>query len=282
MMKWKAKDRYLVDGTNPKIMGIVNVTPDSFSDGGCFASAELAVKHALFLAEEGADLLDIGGESSRPGASIVPLEEELRRVVPVIEEIARSCPLPISVDTVKPAVARAALHAGAMVINDIEGFADKPDLLRIAADSAAGVVVMHMAGDPRTMQFNPTYHDVVTEVYDFLGRRVEAIERAGVEREQIAIDPGIGFGKTFEHNLELLRNLNRFTGLGCAILIGTSRKGFLGTITGRPRDQRATASAVSGLQAILNGASVVRVHDVGPMADALKVWASVQGWDESR
>ena len=169
-----------------------------------------------------------------------------------------------------------------MVINDIEGFADKPELLRIAADSAAGVVVMHMAGDPRTMQFNPTYHDVVTEVYDFLGRRVEAIERAGVEREQIAIDPGSGFGKTFEHNLELLRNLNRFTGLGCAILIGTSRKGFLGTITGRPRDQRATASAVSGLQAILNGASVVRVHDVGPMADALKVWASVQGWDESR
>ena len=279
MPKWKAKDQTLYDETNPKIMGIVNVTPDSFSDGGRHSSVGLAVKHALFLAEKGADLLDIGGESSRPGAAIVALEEELRRVIPVVEEVARACTLPISVDTVKTAVARAAIHAGASVINDIEGFADKPEMLRLAADTGVGVAVMHMPGDPRTMQLNPAYHDVVTEVYEFLARRIEAIERAGLSREQIAIDPGIGFGKTFVHNLELLRNLERFKGLGCAILIGTSRKGFLGTITGRPIDQRATASVISGLSAILKGASIVRVHDVGPMADAIKVWTAIQGWD---
>ena len=277
MTKWKAKDQYLVDGTNPKIMGIVNVTPDSFSDGGRFATVALALDHASFLVTEGADILDIGGESSRPGAEIVPIEEELGRVIPVIEAVVGSCEIPISVDTIKPEVARAAVEAGALVINDIEGIADKPAMIRVAADTGAAVVVMHMAGNPRTMQFNPSYGDVVAEVYEFLARKVEVIEQAGVPRERIAIDPGIGFGKTFDHNVTLLRNLERFAGLGCAVLIGNSRKGFLGKITGRTIDQRATASVVSSLNAILRGASIVRVHDVGPMADAVKVWSALQG-----
>ena len=277
MTKWKAKDQYLVDGTNPKIMGIVNVTPDSFSDGGRFATVALALDHASFLVTEGADILDIGGESSRPGAEIVPIEEELGRVIPVIEAVVGSCEIPISVDTIKPEVARAAVEAGALVINDIEGIADKPAMIRVAADTGAAVVVMHMAGNPRTMQFNPSYGDVVAEVYEFLARKVEVIEQAGVPRERIAIDPGIGFGKTFDHNVTLLRNLERFAGLGCAVLIGNSRKGCLGKITGRTIDQRATASVVSSLNAILRGASIVRVHDVGPMADAVKVWSALQG-----
>jgi dihydropteroate synthase len=279
MPSWIANGRVLIDSndTRPKIMGIVNTTPDSFSDGGLAFESASALEHARGLIQEGADLLDVGGESSRPGAEVVPVDEELRRVIPVIEALAHETDRPISVDTVKPDVARQALRAGASIINDIEALTH-PELARVAAESDAGVVLMHMRGNPRTMQIDPRYDDVVTEVYDFLARRVDACEAIGIKRERIAIDPGIGFGKTHEHNLALLRGLDRFEALGQVILIGVSRKGFLGVLTGRDRSHRATASAVCSLAAANRGARVVRVHDVGAMADAINVWQAVHGF----
>ena len=260
-------------------MGIVNVTPDSFSDGGRASALADALALAARLEAEGADLLDVGGESSRPGAAPVPEAEELRRVLPVIEALAATARVPISVDTVKVEVARRSLAAGATIVNDITALAD-PALAAAAAEAGAGVVLMHMAGTPRTMQLDPRYDDVTAEVLAFLARRVEAAEAAGIPRARIAVDPGIGFGKTQAHNLELLRNLGRFATLGCAVLVGTSRKGFLGAITGRPVGGRSAASIASALAAVARGAAVVRVHDVGPTVDALKVWAALEGWDE--
>ena len=277
MTRWEACGRAIVADDVPKVMGIVNVTPDSFSDGGLAGTLEAAVAHALHLVAEGADLLDLGGESSRPGAEPVPLDEELRRVIPVVEALAPLVAVPISVDTTKAEVARQALRAGASIINDIRGLDGDPDLSRLVAEAGAGVVLMHMAGTPQTMQVDPRYDDVVREVRDDLARRIERAEASGIPRDRIAIDPGIGFGKTFEHNLELLRNLDRFANLGCALLVGTSRKGFLGTLTGRPVGERATASVVSSLAAVARGANVVRVHDVGPMVDAIKVWTALHG-----
>jgi dihydropteroate synthase len=263
------------------VMGVINVTPDSFSDGGRLATPFDAAAHALRLVAEGAGILDVGGESSRPGAEPVPLSEEVRRVVPALEAIVAAVgeSVPISVDTTKAEVARRAIAAGASVINDIRGLEGDEALLRLAAETGAGIVIMHMAGTPKTMQDRPSYVDVVREVYDFLARRVESAEAAGIPRKRIAVDPGIGFGKTLEHNLALLRDLGRFASLECAVVIGTSRKGFLGAITGRPLDQRMTASVVSSLAAAVSGASVVRVHDVGPMADAIKVWTTLRGWN---
>jgi dihydropteroate synthase len=277
MTRWEACGRAIVAGDVPGVMGIVNVTPDSFSDGGLAGTVEGAVAYALRLVAEGADLLDLGGESSRPGAEPVALDEELRRVIPVVEALKPRVAVPISVDTTKAEVARQALRAGASIINDIRGLDGDPDLARLVAEAGAGVVLMHMAGTPRTMQVDPRYDDVVREVRDDLARRIERAEASGIPRERIAIDPGIGFGKTFEHNLELLRNLDRFANLGCALLVGTSRKGFLGTLTDRPVGERATASVVSSLAAVARGANVVRVHDVGPMVDALKVWTALLG-----
>lgn len=279
-IRWEARGRLIVPGGGPpRIMGVVNVTPDSFSDGGRLSSPDAAAAHAARLEAEGADLIDLGGESSRPGADVVPLDEEIRRVVPAVEAIVAAVSIPVSVDTVKTEVARLAIKAGAVVINDIAALTGDPAMTRLAADTGAGVVLMHMAGTPQTMQINPRYDDVVAEVYEWLARRVEAVEAEGIPRARIALDPGIGFGKKFAHNLTLLRNLNRFASLGCAVLIGTSRKGFLGRITGRPLDQLSTASAVSALTAAVGGASVVRVHDVGPTADAIKVWTAQHGWD---
>ena len=279
-IRWEARGRLIVPGGGPpRIMGVVNVTPDSFSDGGRLSSPDAAAAHAARLEAEGADLIDLGGESSRPGADVVPLDEEIRRVVPAVEAIVAAVSIPVSVDTVKTEVARLAIKAGAVVINDIAALTGDPAMTRLAADTGAGVVLMHMAGTPQTMQINPRYDDVVAEVYEWLARRVEAVEAEGIPRARIALDPGIGFGKKFAHNLTLLRNLNRFASLGCAVLIGTSRKGFLGRITGRPLDQLSTASAVSALAAAVGGASVVRVHDVGPTADAIKVWTAQHGWD---
>jgi dihydropteroate synthase len=277
MTRWEACGRAIVAGDVPRVMGIVNVTPDSFSDGGLAGTVEGAVAYALHLVAEGADLLDLGGESSRPGAEPVSLDEELRRVIPVVEALAPRVAVPISVDTTKAEVARQALRAGASIINDIRGLDGDPDLSRLVAETGAGVVLMHMAGTPQTMQVDPRYDDVVREVRDDLARRIERAEASGIPRDRIAIDPGIGFGKTFEHNLELLRNLDRFANLGCALLVGTSRKGFLGTLTGRPVGGRATASVISSLAAVARGANVVRVHDVGPMVDALKVWTALVG-----
>ncbi|MFO0908552.1 MAG: dihydropteroate synthase [Isosphaeraceae bacterium] len=284
MPRWDAQNRTIVppDDLTPRIMGIVNVTPDSFSDGGRFNRVEAASAQAGRLVAEGADLLDVGGESSRPGAEPVPLDDELRRVIPAIEAIAAEHTLPISVDTMKAQVARRAIAAGACIINDITSLTGDPEMVRVAADTGAGVVLMHMAGTPQTMQIDPRYDDVVIEVYDYLARRVEQVEAAGIGRDRIAVDPGIGFGKTNPHSLELLRNLDRFGSLGCVVLIGTSRKGFLGKLTGRPVDERATASAVSALAAATLGAQVVRVHDVGATADAIKVWAAQVGWTPAR
>jgi dihydropteroate synthase len=259
-------------------MGIVNVTPDSFSDGGRAFLLEDAVAAARSLVEEGADLIDIGGESSRPGAEPVGLEEELRRVLPAVEALAATVSVPLSVDTTKVEVAQAALAAGAAIINDITALGS-PEMARAVAERGAGVVLMHMAGTPLTMQRNPQYRDVVEEVRDYLARRADWAESQGIPRSRIALDPGIGFGKTFDHNLSLLRNLDRFASLGCALLVGTSRKRFLGTLTARAAVERTAASVVSSLAAIEAGASVVRVHDVGAMVDALKVWGAIRGWE---
>jgi len=279
---WEARGRLVVPDRVPRVMGIVNVTPDSFSDGGRTARLEDAVNHGVRLVEEGADLLDIGGESSRPGAEPVSLEEELRRVIPVVEALASRVTVPISVDTTKAEVARRALDAGAAIVNDITALGSDPELARVVVESGAGVVLMHMQGEPRTMQDNPRYNDVVAEVLEFLERRLIWAESLGLDRRRIAIDPGFGFGKTKDHNLLILRNIERFASLGCAILVGTSRKRVLGELTGRPVGGRGAATVVSSLAAGVGGANVVRVHDVAPMVDAIKVWTAIRGWDEAR
>jgi dihydropteroate synthase len=260
-------------------MGIVNLTPDSFSDGGRLSGYGESVAFALRLAAQGADLLDLGGESSRPGALPVSLEEELRRVIPVVEELAAQIQIPISIDTTKADVARQALAAGASIINDITALSADPELAQVAAKSGAGVVLMHMQGTPATMQENPQYHDVVTEVYDFLAFRIEWAEARGIARERIAVDPGIGFGKTAAHNLEILRNLERFATLGCPILVGLSRKGLLGSLTGKPVSDRAAATVAASLDACRRGARIVRVHDVGDMVDSIRVWTALRNWE---
>ncbi len=283
MTSWEALGRTILDRDDPapKVMGIVNVTPDSFSDGGRLADPRDAVDHAHRLVAEGADLLDLGGESSRPGSEPVPVEEELRRVLPVVEALAAEARVPVSVDTTKAEVARRALRAGAAIINDITAMGADPEMARVVAEAGAGVVLMHMRGVPRTMQDDPRYEDVIREVYDFLADRLDWAVARGIPRERIAVDPGIGFGKTMAHNLEILRNLRRFDTLGCVVLIGTSRKQFLGTITGRGPAGRATASAVSSLAACAAGARVVRVHDVAATVDAIKVWGTIRGWGGS-
>jgi dihydropteroate synthase len=274
---WTHRGLLLAGDGRPRVMGILNVTPDSFSDGGNYPTPEAALARARLLVFDGAEILDVGGESSRPGATPVPLHLELRRVLPAIEALA-PLGVPISVDTVKPEVARRAVAAGARIINDISGLRD-PAMIAAVAETGAAVVLMHMAGTPRTMQVDPRYDDVVAEVRDYLARQLDAAAAAGIPRERIALDPGIGFGKTHEHNVALLRHLDRFASLGCALLVGTSRKGFLGQITGRPRHERAAATAASSLVAAANGADVLRVHDVAPTVDVLKVWDALHGWD---
>ncbi len=278
MMRWTVGGEPIGPGDRPLLMGIVNVTPDSFSDGGRLRSVADAVAGAQELVAAGADILDIGGESSRPGAEPVALEVELSRVLPLIDMLRPLVKVPLSVDTTKPDVARAAIAAGVDIVNDIMGLAD-PEMLRVAAASRAGVVIMHMRGTPPTMQLAPTYVDVVGEVHAYLADRVEAARSAGIGLDRIAVDPGIGFGKSFDHNRELLRNLGRFQDLGCPILVGTSRKGFLGTITGRPIAERQAASVGSALACAASGASVLRVHDVAATRDALLVWQAQRGWE---
>lgn len=278
MNTWELRGQRIAGDGRPRIMGIVNVTPDSFSDGGLTPTAEAAAAHALRLVNDGADVLDIGGESSRPGAEPVPLEAEWQRVVPAVEALAEVVTVPISVDTAKAAVARAALEAGAAIINDITALDGDPDMARVVADHDAGLILMHMKGEPRTMQQNPTYEDVVGEVLEHLARRIDRAESSGIPRSRIAIDPGIGFGKSAAHNLVILRNLDRFASLGCVVLVGTSRKSFLGKLTGREVDERRVASVVSALAALVAGADIVRVHDVGDTMDALKVWEAQRSW----
>ena len=259
----------------PCVMGIVNVTPDSFSDGGVHDTVDRAVAHALQLAGEGADILDIGGESTRPGADEVPVEEELRRVIPVIERLVQDTTLPISIDTSKPEVMRAAVAAGAGMINDVYGLR-RNGALDAAAVLGVPVVLMHMLGEPRSMQDAPQYDDVVADVHRFLAERIFSAEMAGIAKKNIVIDPGFGFGKTQAHNLQLLAQLRRFTELGVPVLAGLSRKKTIGELTGRdaPRE-RVSGSVAAHLIAAQNGAGLLRVHDVAATVDALKIWQAV-------
>jgi dihydropteroate synthase len=253
-----------------KIMGIVNVTPDSFSDGGEFLDPERAIAHGRQLADEGVDILDVGGESTRPGAGGVDAAEELVRVQPVIEGLAAG-ETPISIDTSKAPVAETALNAGATTVNDVTALRSDPELAAVCAKAGCEVVLMHMLGDPRTMQENPTYDDVVDDVKAFLAERIEFAVSQGIGEERIWVDPGIGFGKTVEHNLELHRRLGELAELGRPIAFGSSRKSFIGKLTGAEVDQRVGGTIASNVVAYVNGASMLRVHDAGPMRQALTV-----------
>ena len=259
--------------TRPLIMGVLNVTPDSFSDGGKFIQLKQSLAHAHALIAEGADILDIGGESTRPGAAPVSLDEERRRVLPVLESLAGGT-VPLSIDTQKPELMREAVAAGAALVNDVNGFR-APGAFDAVANSNAAICIMHMQGEPRSMQRNPGYADVTLDVRDYLAARIKAAAAAGITGERIVIDPGFGFGKTLEHNLKLLRELSGFSVLGCALLAGLSRKAMLGKITGREPDQRVHASTAAALIAVQNGANIVRVHDVAATRDVLAVWHAV-------
>lgn len=258
----------------PLVMGILNVTPDSFSDGGRFADRERAIQHARQMRDDGADIVDIGGESSRPGADPVAEDVELARVLPLVETLAREG-MPVSVDTRRPAVMHAAIGAGAAMINDIAALRE-PGAIEACAASNVGVCLMHMQRSPRTMQAAPIYVDVVAEVREFLFARARASLDAGIGRDRIAIDPGFGFGKTLAHNLALLRALETFSAMGFPVVAGLSRKASLGEITGRSVDERMPASLAAALSAVARGAAIVRVHDVRATVDALKVWRAVE------
>ena len=251
-------------------MGIVNNTPDSFSGDGVAGDADLAVMRALSMFESGADLVDIGGESTRPGAKSVPERVEIERTVPIVESLSGRYPGRISIDTMRPKVAESALFAGATVVNDVSGLRNR-NMIDIVAEHSAGVIIMHMKGNPRTMQLKPRYRDVVLEIMDFLSDRISAAEGAGVDPRLIMVDPGIGFGKNLEHNLEIIARLSELKALGKPIVIGVSRKSFIGRITGSPPDQRLEGSLAAAILAVREGADIVRVHDVPETVRALKV-----------
>ncbi|MEJ5186880.1 MAG: dihydropteroate synthase [Candidatus Geothermincolales bacterium] len=259
------------------VMGVVNVTPDSFSDGGRFLEAEKAVEHGLRLVEEGADILDIGGESTRPGSDFIPLEEELRRVLPVLEKLVEKTDVPISVDTTKAEVARRALDLGCSMVNDISAGRLDPEMLPLVASRGVPICLMHMKGMPKDMQVDPRYDDVVGEIMGFLRERSEAALRAGVAKENILVDPGIGFGKTLQHNLEILRRLGEFRSLGYPILLGTSRKSFIGMILDLPVEERLEGTAASVALGIAAGTDIVRVHDVKEMVRVARVADAICG-----
>jgi dihydropteroate synthase len=258
----------------PRIAGIVNVTPDSFSDGGLFIDPAKAIEHGLKLIEEGADLLDIGGESTRPGAQEVGAEEEIVRVVSVIAALSKQTSVPLAIDTSKPLVMRAAAAAGAGMINDVYALR-REGALDAAAELKLPICLMHMQGEPRTMQQNPQYDDVVSDVRRFLAERIFACEMSGIDKKRIVVDPGFGFGKSLEHNLALLRALDQFAALGVPLMAGLSRKGMIGELTGRPTDDRVEGSVAAALIAVQKGAMLVRVHDVAATRDALAVWHGV-------
>ena len=265
--------QFKLDLSRPLVMGIVNVTPDSFSDGGQHLQRDAAIAHARQLIAEGADIIDIGGESTRPGAQPVSIQQELDRVLPIIEAL-RGAPVPISTDTCKPQVMQAAIAAGVQMVNDINALQDATAMHAVAAGNVA-VCLMHKQGDPQTMQAQPHYQDVVAEVCDFLRGRIAAAVASGIGRERIAIDPGFGFGKTLAHNLALLRGLGKLAELGVPVLAGLSRKSMLGALTGQDVEHRVHASVAAALLAVQRGASIVRVHDVRATVDALKIWNAV-------
>jgi dihydropteroate synthase len=276
-MIWQTT-RFRIDLSRPQVMGIVNTTPDSFSDGGSHASASAAARHCERLVAEGADILDIGGESTRPGATPVPLAEELARVLPVLKA-AVTMGVPVSIDTYKADVMAAALDLGVDIVNDIAALQQPRALAVVSAHPSCGVCLMHMQGEPGSMQAAPTYGDVVAEVDRFLRERARAVRDAGVQDERIVLDPGIGFGKTAAHNLALLARQRELLTLGHPLLVGWSRKRTLGELTGRPVDERVVASVAAALAAVLRGAHVLRVHDVAATVDALKVWQAAGSGD---
>jgi dihydropteroate synthase len=274
-LAWRCRDRRLVLD-RPLVMGIVNVTPDSFSDGGRFLDPAAAVDHALALVADGADVLDVGGESTRPGSKWVPLDDERRRVIPVVRELAKRTTVPISVDTNKAAVAREALDAGACVVNDITGLAGDPGMPAVCRESGAGAVVMHMQGTPETMGVNPVYADVLREVGEYLGDRLRALADAGLDPETVCLDPGIGFGKRTEHSLRLIAGLGAFARFGRPVCLGVSRKGFIGRVLGRELPDRLAGSLAVACYAAARGtAHVLRVHDVAATRDAVRMIAAI-------
>lgn len=269
--KWKCRDRLLpLNPDSPLIMGILNITPDSFSDGGSFTAPGAAVEHGLEMVRQGAHIIDVGGESTRPGAAPVDCTEEIQRVIPVIQELARQ-DVVVSVDTMKAQVAQAAIEAGAKIINDVSACSFDPAMPRIAAESEAGVVLMHMKGEPRTMQTNPAYNDLISEIKAFLTGRADTLINEGAAPESIMLDPGIGFGKTMEHNLQLLACIREFVQTGFPVLIGLSRKSFIGKITGREVNERLAGSLAGLVWCIMKGVHVLRVHDVKESVDAVKI-----------
>lgn len=262
-----------LDLTQPVVMGVINVTPDSFSDGGRFLRLDDALQRAEVMVAEGAALIDVGGESTRPGASVVSVQEELDRVLPLVERLARELPIPISVDTSKPQVMRAAVGVGAGLINDIWALR-LPGALEVAVASGVPVCLMHMRGEPGTMQQNPDYGDVVGEVKEFLRERIQACEAAGLSRQRILVDPGFGFGKALVHNLSLLRHINCLTDLSAGVLVGVSRKSMVGALLNVPVDQRLSGSLAAAVVAVWQGARIIRAHDVGETVQALRVCAA--------
>jgi len=278
---WRLIDRTLEFGKLPLLMGIVNVTPDSFSDGGQFFARDEAVRQSLKLLDDGADILDIGGESTRPYATPVEEEEELRRVIPVVEAVHKARPDAIlSIDTSKDSVAKAAIEAGAQIINDISGF-EQPAMIAVAKDAAAAVCAMHMQGTPQTMQDNPFYEDVAEDIYSWLLARRDALLTAGIDRDRICLDPGIGFGKTHQHNLALMANCWRFHDLGCPLLVGHSRKGFIGKVLGDKEADRKFGTIGAAMALAAQGVQILRVHDVLAVRQALGLFAACGGIDGS-
>ncbi|MFC1759486.1 dihydropteroate synthase [Planctomycetota bacterium] len=283
---WRLRTETITFGRRPKIMGIVNVTPDSFSDGGKFYEVESAVQHGLCLAADGADILDVGGESTRPYAAPVSAKDELRRVIPVIAKLAEQLGpkrVAISVDTSKAVVAREAIDAGAEIINDVTGLEGDPDMLRVALDHRPGVCAMHMQGTPQTMQDQPAYRDVTSEIFEYLKARRDSLTSAGLDVEQICVDPGVGFGKTHQHNLTLMNECGSYHELGCPVLVGHSRKGFIGKLLGsanRGPDADRTAATVGATMVLAQrGIQIVRVHDVAEVHDALILFDACGGID---
>ena len=266
----------LLAGTRPLVMGILNVTPDSFSDGGSYGSVDNAVDRARAMIEEGADIIDIGGESTRPGSLPVDISEERRRVMPVIERIAAVSKVPMSIDTTKSVIAAEAVAAGAVMVNDISALGTGPDMTAVVRETGAYVVLMHMRGTPTNMQDDPSYVDVVGEVYDFLSRRAEAALNGGIAADRIIVDPGIGFGKTLAHNLALLQRVARFRELGYPVLVGASRKGMIGTVTGAPVSGRVFGTAAIVAHCVLNGVAIHRVHDVRAMREVCDMAAAIR------
>ncbi|MGZ0172657.1 MAG: dihydropteroate synthase [Planctomycetales bacterium] len=276
-LAWQCGGRTFQLGGFPLIMGIVNVTPDSFSDGGNFLERNAAVDHALKLAEDGADILDIGGESTRPNAERVSVAEELRRVVDVVAQVRQQTDRLISIDTTKAEVARQALAAGADIVNDISGLTFEPEIVNVCAESDCGVICMHILGTPQTMQSNPHYDDVVGDVRRFLSDRLDALEEAGIARERVVTDPGIGFGKTAQHNVDLLSNIEALRSLDRPVLIGHSRKRFLAKVLGRPVEERTFGTIGVAIAVAAQGADMIRVHDVRETRDALLAWHPISG-----